>query len=441
MNWLDVLWRTSLQSSLSTMLALFLGFFLAIFVLSELSLRQRRAAFVFLLWPSMMPAYFWFMVTASKTGQSVVLLIWIQALMNMGWVAWRLQSFWSDQLSRSLELSFVEGTSWVRLLRKVLWPLSRVQILHIAVSVFLFCFSNYSLAMLLAGSSWSLDVYLVEKWREGNGILPTLSVAAGLWVVMFIFYWKIPGGTGKPQVFIERFPMLKVFWGKPLLLLLLLLPMVFLYRFFQGVAWDLFFELVPWSALFDSLLVGLVTGWILWIFGALSLWAWPSKRMNFFFSSLVSPPVSLLGLLLSLLEIRGGGEILIIALGFSLFLWPLLYRVFVAPYRDALLSQMQTASVCGASRWQTLSRVLLPQVQSSLFSMSALGAFWSIGDFSFTSLLAYETTPLAKMILEKMNRYEMTLAHAWFSWLLAVAAVTSLFFIGCAYVTNRKSAA
>ena len=88
----------------------------------------------------------------------------------------------------------------------------------------------------------------------------------------------------------------------------------------------------------------------------------------------------------------------------------------------------------------TLLHVVLPQVNSSLFSMSALGAFWSVGDFSFAALLSYETQPLARVILMKLDRYEMEIAHAWFLWLLIAAFLSALFFIGCSYVVNRKSA-
>ena len=439
MSWLEILARTSLQSLLSTGLSLVLGFFIGVFVLTEFSVRSRRVAIALLLWPSFMPAYFWFMVTASKMGSSVGLLIFIQVLMNMGWVAWRLQAFWNDQLSRSLELCYIEGTSWSRMIRKVLWPQSRSQLWHIAVTIFLFCFGNYSLAMLLAGSSWSLDVFLVQMWQQGHGLLPTLLIAFGLWVVMLIFYSEAPASFLKPQVLVQNFAIWKTDYGKYFVLLMLLTPLSFLYLFFKDIAWNYFFYLVPWIEIVDSFLVGIVTGWLLWFLSALSLWGWSSKRLHFFFVSLVSPPISLLGLGLSLFEVRGAGEILITALGFALFLWPLLYRVFVAPYRDSLIQQMQTASVCGSSRLNTLTQVVLPQVNQSLFSMAALGAFWSVGDFSFSSLLSYETQPLARVILMKLDRYDMEIAHAWFLWLLIAAFLSALFFIGCSYVVNRKS--
>ena len=332
MQWLDVLARTSLQSLLSTILSLGFGFFIALFVLTEFSVRSRKWAVALLLWPSFMPSYFWYMVTASKAGASVWLLIFIQVLMNMGWVSWRLQTFWSDHLSRNLELCYIEGTSWSRMISKVLWPLSRSQLLHLAVTVFLFCFGNYSLAMLLAGSSWSLDVFLVQMWQQGHGILPTLLIAFGLWLVMLMFYWKAPAPFLKPQITLQNFALWKTDYGKYFVLLMLVTPLSFLYFFFKDIAWNYFFYLVPWVEVMDSFLVGLVTGWFLWIFSAASLWGWSSQRLHFFFAGLVSPPISLLGLGLSLLEIRGGGEILVTALGFALFLWPLLYRVFVAPY-------------------------------------------------------------------------------------------------------------
>lgn len=439
MSWLDILARTSLQSLFSAGLSIFFGFFIAIFVLTEFPARSRRLAIALLLWPSFMPAYFWFMVTASKTGSSVWLLVFIQVLMNMGWVAWRLQAFWSDQLSRSLELCYTEGTSWSRMIQKVLWPLSRPQLWHIAMTVFLFCFGNYSLAMLLAGSSWSLDVFLVQMWQQGHGVLPTLLIALGLWVVMLIFYAEAPASFLKPQVSMRNFAVWKTDYGKYFVSLMLFAPLSFLYFFFKDISWNYFFYLVPWFEVMDSFLVGLVTGWLLWMFSAFSLWGWSSKRLHFFFTSLVSPPISLLGLGLSLFEVRGAGEILMTSFGFALFLWPLLYRVFVAPHRDALVQQMQTASVCGSSRLNTLSKVILPQVNASLFSMSALGAFWSVGDFSFASLLSYETQPLARVILMKLDRYDMEIAHAWFLWLLIAAFLSASFFIGCSYVVNRKS--
>lgn len=440
MKWIDVLIRTSAQSLSSTGLALCFGFFLAVFLLSELSAKQKKWSTVFLLWPSLMPAYFWFMVLGFK-GQSVGLLIFVQTLMNMGWVAWRLQRYWSDQLSRSLELCFVEGASWSRILSKVLWPLSRSQIFHIGVSVFLFCFSNYSLALLMAGSSWSLDVFLVEAWQQGKGILPTVLSALGLWVAMLLVYLRAPPSIAKPQVNLGQFPMLKTVFGKWILPLLLFTPLILFYFFFYKVPWNLFFSLIPWTSIFDSFLVGLTTGWFLCMFSALSIWAWSVKKLNFFLSTLVSPPISLLGLGLSLLEWREGKEIVVMGFGFALLLWPLLYRVFVAPYYSSLITQIQTAEVCGASKSHIFLQVVLPQVGNSLFSMSALGAFWSVGDFSLSTVLSSDTRPLAKLILEKLNRYEMELAHAWFLWLMITAFIVAFFFVGCAYVANRKSAA
>lgn len=435
----EILLRTSLQSLLSAGLSLLMGFFIAVFVLTEFSIRSRHWAIALLLWPSFMPAYFWYMVTASKAGTSVWLLVFIQVLMNMGWVAWRLQGFFSDQLSRSLELCFVEGTSWSRMIFKVLLPLSRSQLWHLGVTVFLFCFGNYSLAMLLAGSSWSLDVYLVQMWQQGQGVLPTLLIAGGLWLVMLLFYWNAPVTFLKPETYIKNFAIWKTDYGKYFVLLMLLTPLTFLYLFFKDIAWNYFFYLIPWLEVMDSFLVGLITGWFLWMFSASSLWSWSSNRLHFFFTSMVSPPVSLLGLGLSLLEVRGAGELIITALGFALFLWPLLYRVFVAPYRDALIQQIQTAMVCGSSRLNTMIRVVLPQVNQSLFAMSAIGAFWSVGDFSFSALLTSDTQPLARVILMKLDRYEMEIAHAWFLWLLIAAFLSALFFIGCSYVVNRKS--
>lgn len=434
----EILLRTSLQSLLSAGLSLALGFFIAVFILTEFSAKSRKWAIGLLLWPSFMPAYFWYMVTAAKTGTSIWLLVFIQVLMNMGWVAWRLQSYWSDQLSRNLELCYVEGTSWPRMIFKILWPLSRSQLWHLMMTVFLFCFGNYSLAMLLAGSSWSLDVFLVQMWQQGQGVLPTLLIALGLWVVMLVFYSEAPAGFFKPDVHIQNFVLWKTDFGKYFVFLMLFTPLSFLYLFFKDITWNYFFYLIPWVEVMDSFLVGLVTGWLLWMFSALSLWGWSSKRLHFFLNSLVSPPISLLGLGLSLFEVRGAGELMVTALGFALFLWPLLYRVFVAPYRDALIQQIQTASVCGSSRIRTMVHVILPQVNQSLFSMAALGAFWSVGDFSFASLLSYETQPLAKVILSKLDRYEMEIAHAWFLWLLIAAFLSALFFIGCSYVVNRK---
>ena len=438
MQWFDVLLRTSLQSLISTGLSLFCGFFVAVFLMADLSSMQRKYSNLFLLWPSLMPAYFWFIVTGFYGHQSVMLLIFVQVLMNMGWVAWRLQAYWSDQLSRSLELSFVEGASWSKTITQVLFPLSRAQLFHIAISVFLFCFSNYSLAMLLAGSSWSLDVFLMQQWQQGHGVSSTFTLAFGLWAFMLLIYWYAPLTINKPQAFVSRYPMLQVFLGRLFLACALLLPLTFIYLFFQHVAWSLFLHLVPWTAMFDSLLIGLVTGWILWFLGVGALLLAARSEFNFILSSLVSPPITLLGLVLSFLEFRGSSEIIVLGLGFALMLWPLLYRVFVSSSLASLSQQLQTAEVCGASRLHTLLHVILPQLSRNLFAMSALGAFWSVGDFSLATVLSYETKPLAKLIFEKLNRYEMDLAHAWFFWLLITAFIAALFFIGCSYVADRK---
>ncbi len=177
----QVIWFTTWQAVVSTVLTLAVGLPGA-FVVSRFAFAGRAALRAVLLVPFVLPTV---VVGTAFAGPSpsLVALFAAHAFFNLAVVVRVVGGFWS-QLDPDLEDAAASlGAPWPRRVTRVLLPLARPAVGAAAALVFLFSFTSFGVALLLAGPS--RPTIEVEIYRQTSQLLD-LPVASSLAVVQIV---------------------------------------------------------------------------------------------------------------------------------------------------------------------------------------------------------------------------------------------------------------
>ena len=312
------------------------------------------------------------------------------------------------------------------------------------VLVFAGAFTSLSLPLLVAGSPFlSLEFFIYEHLKDPNLWPQALFLILLQSVFIFFICWK---GFAPSQAFDHSWRFQNIYIFPKTFFILIPLSSVFFSLgglFFisnlQVISqlWSLYPLIV--SASFNSLILSLGVGSLTFVTLLLICLSFQNLKARRFIASFTPPGVSFMGFTLLIWPFYSQMAILIKwSLGLSLLLFPLVYRFLGEQVLERLSKQVKTARFLGAS-WPLISQdILWPQTQSAFFLCAGVASFWACGDFAYSLIVSGSHWTLSLLVYDLFSSYrlEEALILSWF--LLILSSFVFSFWIGVAFVFNRK---
>lgn len=342
------------------------------------------------------------------------------------------------------EWAYVHGASsrsfFKMLLKSVLWK--DVQILFILV--FTSSFTSLSFPFLVAGSSlFSLEFFIYENLKNVDLWPQTMSLI--LFQSFFIFFicWRFFSKGSSSLLPLSHKKILLL--PKALLALIpfsiLALSVGGLFLILERKAFlELFAlrHLILHSAL-NSLIVSLTSGFLILIFLIFMSLSFQNRFMRRFIASFTPPGTAFMGLVFLMIPLYGKTFILIKWIGgLSLLIFPWIYRFQGERVLESMTNQVETARFLGAG-WGLIFRDIIFQQNRKLFFLCAgLTGWWVCGDFSYSLIVSHGEWNLALLVYDLFSSYRLDEAVL-LSWLLLLFSFfIFLFWMGVAFVFDKK---
>lgn len=428
-----VIWFTTWQAAVSTLLTLVVGL-PAAYLLARFTFPGRAALRAATLVAFVLPTV---VVGTAFAGSrpSLVALFAAHAFFNLAVVVRVVGGFWA-QLDPAYEDAAAEmGATGIRRFADVLLPLARPAIVGSATLVFLFTFTSFGVALLLAGPS--RPTIEVEIYRQTSQLLD-LPVAAALTLVQLAIVsallWvtsvteahaavrqRLVAGVDaarRARTLAER---AFVALAAPLLAVAMLAPPLRLawrsVRTPTGFTLDRYLELgsvregsaLPVSALdavATSLRVAAAAAAIALVVGVLAAWVVAASRGGSWLRGLSAVPLGVSAVTVGFgyvvafdrgsLDLRGSFVLLVAAQ--AVVAIPFVVRM-VEPVLSAAGAELrEQAAGLGASPWRTARDVLLPVASRGILGAAAFAFAVALGEFgasAFVARLDAPTMPIA----------------------------------------------
>ena len=337
------------------------------------------------------------------------------------------------------EWAVVHSVSAQRLIITLIRYVLRRDIQLISLTVFGFCFTSFSLPILLGGMQWkTLEVVIYDYLKNPSDwsmALGLLSIETGFVFILSFFIFK-------PPSFLKKLKTLHYLSWKKGLVLGLIPCFIIVISLMEGIYYipmvfgiDGFFKAVL-STLFLSLSVGAGTILLFMIISLLYSYDYLRK----FLLGYAAPSVVLTGF--AFLVFLDNNVYLSWVLGLMILFLPALYRWAGESFLSSLQNQLQTAQTLGADIKMIFKRIIYPQCIHKFFFLGGVAGFWAGGDFAYTMITAQGKTHLALLAQQLLGRYrtEQGLAVIWI--LLFVGSFSFLFFkhipFYCSVLKKRK---
>jgi thiamine transport system permease protein len=453
----EVLWFTTWQAALSTVLTLLAGLPLA-FVFARFAFPGKTllralttipfvlptvvvaAAFTALLGPSGIVNH-WLQVLFGLTNppldldQSVWMILLAHVFYNVSVIVRTVGGFWANLNPRLEEAAAVLGANRWRLYRHITLPLLLPSILAAALLVFLFCFTSFGVVLILGGLRFA--TLEVEIYRQAVSLF-NLPVAAVLALVQMLFtfavmavYTRLQARASRPlearpQALTARAPhtwTAKVALAAALLgmALLLLTPLIALVwrsftvggegptlAYYQALTVNLrqsAFFVPPIVAVRNSLIYATATVGLSLILGVISAYLLARPRSLL---AAVLDPIFLLPLGTSAVTLGFGYILAMGALRTSPILVPIAHTLIAAPFvlrtflpalRGLDPRLRQAAAVMGASPGRVWWEIDVPLLARALLVCAAFAFTISLGEFGATLLLSRPDIPTMPVVI------------------------------------------
>jgi thiamine transport system permease protein len=406
---------------------------------------QNKIVETLLILPSLLPPLFILLLTLNfvdpfPTGFLGIILI--HTLMNAGLVALLLKNLVDSKMRPLVEAAYVEGAGKWQTIR-ALTGMAKRDLTSIFLFVFVLCFASFSVPLTVGGGkATTLEILIYEKirisgdWGQALGLsFVQLGIILCLSYLPFQSRRKLFGSN-------QELPLLKS-WAGALWLAFYCLGPVIYFIIQNALGWGQVFNIpglweqalsvLPFSFVF-SIAVGFLTVCLL----LLSAWGAPFPALNRFIAGAVSPSTALLGFsLLFFLPNDEPWSQLKWGVGFSYLIFSTLYRWGWDQELTSLNEQIQVAETMGASSFLIFREVLLPQLLRPLGQAAGIASLWAMGDFALGKILMGRTVSLSLLIESLMSSYRLQAALSLMGLLIAMGAVSFLFFWGLAYVCRR----
>lgn len=430
-----VLYFTSLQAFLSAVLSVVGGLFIAL----GLAKRTSPSLEMFVMLPVFLPSLFLVislmnLIQPFPFGLTGTVLTHVFSL--SGLVGIVLFNKLRERAGGMIELAFVEGATRGNILKDLILPLLKSDLRNLLVLVFVITFGSFSIPLLTGKvGAITFEVLTFQKIIiDGN-----FAQAFGLATLQLLFTATIvliysPVTSSRSR----RIANLAAIGWWP------------------GFTFGIFLALVAFAGLFlvtpqfsreilsalpgrilGSLIIGLGTGVISFFLLAMICFGMPHRYFERFLNSYVVPSVTLVGFGFLLLGVQSRVfPLLAIMSGIAMTILPGLYRLRLADDLKSLSRQVEVAKTMGASARQIFSNVLFPQCVQGIGALSGYAAFWAVGDFALSRLVADRTISVGMLVDDLLGSYRLASATG-LVWLLILMG-GALFFLF--YSVGKKTA-
>ncbi|GGJ24318.1 ABC transporter permease [Deinococcus roseus] len=326
----------------------------------------------------------------------------------------------------TVQAARVLGANRWRVLWRVTLPLVLPHLLGAFSLVFLYCFSSFSLALLLGGQKFStleVEIYTLTLYQldlSSAGILVLVQfLITGLAAVVYTNLQKRTSSTGEFRTRTLPRPQglqwLQVLFWTGLTGLIALAPLlsVFLKSVLgqEGITWAFYRGILTsdtLQALWNTLKFSGIAMVLSVVVGGLQ------AIVTFRRASPALDALSLLPFLVSMVSVSVGyllaypglsASLTLLIGAYVLLAHPFVTRTVLAGLRSLSPSMLQSARVLGASPLRVWQRVILPLLKSSIRTGAAFALASAIGEFAATLILQRpEWTTLSTLIYQTLGR-------------------------------------
>lgn len=434
-----------IQSFISSLGSLLVGSIIAFGLCSVTSGYKKRIIESFCLLPNFVPTLnvvLAVMPLVSLVGLGISLVVGAHVLINAGLIGIALYYVVSNKLGSYIEMAWVEGIPRLALF-KACFSLVKKDLIYIFLFVFMMCFSSFTVPVFLGGElGMTLDVLIFNKIKTSGDWGVAISLA---FVQSFILFLGLLILRGSSAV-VSKTRNLEYISFRPGLMVPFVLTFVCLLPLFQDlvVGFERFFlneyfvQEVQQNLL-NSFLLCLFTGTVVYLFTLLICFCFSNPLSENFFVIYSAPGAVITGFaLLILLEpMTRLSVLLVIAVGLLLLYVLPLYRLFIMPILDGLRKQVLIAKSLGASPWVIFWYIVRPQISQKAGIAAGVAAFWAVGDYGISTILAPRDMTLGLSLSSLLSSYRMEIASALSFLVLCVGLLFFFFFMGVGYVGRK----
>lgn len=326
----------------------------------------------------------------------------------------------------TIQAAQVLGAGRFRVLQRVTLPLVMPHLLGAFSLVFLYCFSSFSLALLLGGQKYStleVEIYTLTLYQlnlSSAGILVLVQfLITGLAALVYTALQKRTATIGEFRARVlpapHGFQWLEVGFWVGLTGIIALAPLVSVFlksllgqdgltvQFYQGI-----FTADTLHALWNTLRFSVAAMVLSLIVGGLQ------AIVTFRRASPAIDALSMLPFLVSMVSVSVGyllaypglsGSLTLLIGAYTLLAYPFVTRTVLAGLRGLSPAMLQSARVLGASPLRVWTRVTLPLLKGSIRTGAAFALASAIGEFAATLILQRpEWTTLSTLIYQTLGR-------------------------------------
>ena len=457
----ETLWaikNSFFQSSLSAIFSCFAGFILfrgLIYITNIMAwphffLKKIEAFFKsILLLPSFVPPLI-LILTILKLIEpfpfGIVGIVLAHIFTYAGFFAVQLKEFADKKIGKQLFVAESLGANGTQL-SLLLFRILKKEILSLALIIFVFCFTSFSIPLVLGGGkATTLEVLIYEKILISGNIPVAVTLSLLQLAIVFALQWmafKVPFEREQEKPFYSR----KICSSVDLIILILMnfafwVP-IFLGTIegtpqlleLPGILPEL--EIAFVNSIVFSLLTGLIT------LGIFSVLAYPRFLQKNYFRFLQSQiPAS---------TVLGGLAILILATKIDLeprFLYSFALAILIVPYlfRQHIYHNIVqldrlifTAQSLGATNINCFFTITIPILWPFLCRLAGISAVWAFGEFALGKMILGKpiTLPLIAEVL--VENYRINAGVALGGFILFLSAFLYLLFWRLGEIFSKKS--
>lgn len=419
-EFIHVLSQSLLQAALSSVLITFFGF------LISLSFFNNRFKYIFSL--SMLPLFLpSVMVVLSLVqminsipglnfpyGLSGVILCHL--FIYTGFVAHTFYQSIRKRVGHLSEVALIYSCSQIKFLARVVLPLIKMDLFVMMLFSFVACFLSFSVPLLVGGSDGNtLEILIYEKLRSQESFSEVFSLSVFQSVVVFFIYSFIKQDSVRSDQLKVNFGVINFKWG-------LIYPALIFISLFVMLSSGIFEGYQQLSTAYDfngitnlaagSLIVGLGVSLMTYSTLCSICRMYQFKWLQSFLLKYLVPSgaVTGFGFLIIFKNSILANEIKIILALFILQL-TVVYKLFIFQNLKALTKQIETAYIFSTKSTHIYSKIIYPQMKPHIAWSSCVAAFWAIGDFSVSSILANSDFSLALTMKTLMVNYRFEAAN------------------------------
>jgi thiamine transport system permease protein len=442
--------QTTIQALGSAIFSITLGFVMSIGLMTTpVKIRNHMSAVSLI--PSLMPALLSILivlVVVRPLPIGIIGIIITHTFIFSGFVAYQFFQLIKDKALGLLDVSYVFGASRLQVysqLIRMLWP----EITSLLFVIFTISFASFSVPIAIGGGrGTTLEVLIYEKirlagnWGEAIGIsIFQISIL----MLLSLFQSRKSFSVQRSQTISQK--VFKFFGNLPSFIVLSLYILTMLSA---AVIFSIrgFFKISEMPGIFSAalstmpltLILALITALIVMTLLLASSFLYKVKWLQIFLRGLVAPSLSLIGFSVILLNTDNSVvQSLYYALGFSIFVFPALFRFGFEANLLGIATQIEIAETLGASNFLIFKDIIFPQLLPSATRMGGLAAVWLIGDFALSKYVFTDEKVIGQVIYSLMNSFRVDQAMAIMTLNLLIGFIVFYFFIRISDVVSKKS--